>query len=110
MCQLSALLDFRFEICDKILKQHLHTALKNAAYSFKSIQNYLIFCCTEAPIQEIVKEIRPEEVKDCLNREQILAILVHVDTSDKTQEKLVLNRVEKLRKHFQNILHSKMRD
>ena len=81
-----AVLDFRFEICDKILKQHFHTAFRNAAYSFKAVQNYLTSCCAEAPIQETVQEIRSDEVKDCLNREQMPVILANVDTGAKTQE------------------------
>ena len=52
----------------------------NATYKFlKGIQNYLISCCAEAPIQEIVQELRSDEVKNCLNREQMPVILVNVD-------------------------------
>ena len=82
------LLDFRCESCDKIQKQHFHTALQNATYSLKAIHNYLISCCAEAPIQEIVQEIRSDEVGKCLKREQMPLNLDNVDTGAKTQEKL----------------------
>ena len=89
MCaKFKALLGFRCESCDKIQKQHFHTALRNATYSLKAIQNYVISCCAEAPIQEIVEEIRSDEVRTCLKREQMPVILANVDTGAKTQEKL----------------------
>ena len=69
-----ALLDFRVDSCDKLLKQHFHTPSRNVTFRFKTIQNDLIHCCAEAPIQDILQEVRADEVKHCSNREKMPVI------------------------------------
>ena len=44
------------------MKQHFYTALKNAFHKSTTIQNDLISCCGEALYQEILQEIRADEV------------------------------------------------
>ena len=46
------------ELTVVVLKQHFHTTSKIVTLRFKTIQNDLIHCCTEAPIQDILQEIR----------------------------------------------------
>ena len=50
------------------------------------IQNDLIFCCAEAPLQKILQEIGEDNVKHCLKRKQMPAILANVDTGAEIQE------------------------
>ena len=84
-----ALNDFKVDSWDKITKQHFHTASWNEINRPKAIQNEMISYCAEAQIQEILQEIRADEVNECSSREQMSLILSKVDYGGELQEKLI---------------------
>ena len=72
-----ALLNFRIDSGDEILKEHFDKAPKNATYRSKSTHNDIISCCAEVVNNNIISEIRSskhfaiiaDEVTDCSNKE-----------------------------------------
>ena len=82
-----ALLDFRANSGDNILKDHFKHMKKNATYRSKTIQNELIDACGEYIRDKILTEIRAakffsfscDEVADCSNEEQLAIVLRFVD-------------------------------
>ena len=53
-----ALLQFRVDAGDKVLKEYLETAQHNAVYTSKTIQNELIVICGELLRNKILTEVR----------------------------------------------------
>ena len=78
-----ALLDFRIDSSDEILKEHFSTALCNATLRSKATQNEIISCCSDFINEEIIDDIKAakfysilaDEVSDCSNREQMPLVL-----------------------------------
>ena len=89
-----ALLDFRIDAGDVILKQHFETAPRNATYRSKTIQNELIDCVATWIRQRLVDEAREarffsilaDETTDCSNREQLTLVLRYVDSQNQICE------------------------
>ena len=83
-----ALLEFRIDAGDTVLKEHLLHAKKNARYTSKTIQNECISLAGNAIVEDIVAEI---------NHNKIFAILADeaIDNSCKEQLPLVLRFVDK---------------
>ena len=90
-----ALLDFRVDSSDEVLKQHFQSAPRNATYRSKRIQNELISFFAEAlNTQEEIRDakfysILADEVKDCSNREQMPVIIRFVDKCGEIQERFI---------------------
>jgi len=53
-----AMLDFRVDSGDEVLKQHFENAPRNATYRSKTIQNDLISCCGEIITDQILSDIK----------------------------------------------------
>ena len=74
-----ALLDFRVDSGDEILKLHFDIAPKNATYRPKTVQNYLLSFCGEIIIDQIISDMKDaklysipaDEVKDSSDKEQL---------------------------------------
>ena len=83
-----ALLEFRIDAGDTVLKEHLLHAKENARYTSKTIQNECISLAGNAIVEDIVAEI---------NHNKIFAILADEasDNSYKEQLPLVLRFVDK---------------
>lgn len=82
-----ALLQFRVESGDHVLKEHFETAPKNAVYSSKTIQNELIGVTGEWLTRKIVDQVKEarfftvlaDEVSDVSNTEQMSIVVRYVD-------------------------------
>ena len=82
-----ALLAFRVESGDDILKSHLSTANMKATYISKEVQNELIQLCGEEISNQIVKDIKTakyfaiiaDETSDSSHREQLCLCIRYVD-------------------------------
>ena len=92
-----ALLDFRVDSGDAVLKDHFNNSARNATYRSKSIQNEIISCCADVVIEKIIKDIKEakfysilaDEVRDCSNKEQMPLILRYVSKSGEIQERFL---------------------
>ena len=90
-----ALLDFRVDSGDSILKKHLETASKTAMYISKTIQNELITIIGGYIQYKIVQDVKngsgvfsviADESRDCSNQEQMPIIVRYVDEHRVIQE------------------------
>ena len=90
-----ALLRFRVDSGDEVLKEHLETAPKNAMYTSNTIQNELITIIGSWFQQKIlakvmagskVYSILADEGRDCSNKEQMPIIIRYVDEHSSIQE------------------------
>ena len=92
-----ALLDFRVDSGDAVLKDHFNNSARNATYRSKSIQNEVISCCADVVNEKIIKDIKEakfysilaDEVRDCSNKEQMPLILRYVSKSGEIQERFL---------------------
>lgn len=88
-----ALLDYRIDGGDLILKEHFDSAPKNATYQSPIIQNEMINCC-RIYIQSIFLEkirgkyfaIIADEASDSSNQEQLALVLRFIDDSGEIRE------------------------
>ena len=90
-----ALLNFRVESGDQVLKDHLQKAPRNATYISNTIQNEIIVTVGKWMQKVIVKDIREgsrvfsiiaDEGRDCSNKEQMPLIIRYVDKHLEIQE------------------------
>ena len=92
-----ALLNFRVETGDCVLKDHFTTAPKNATYSSKTIQNELIEVTGDWIRQKILHDIKEaqfyavlcDEVVDVSNTEQLSLVLRFVDGRGEIREEFM---------------------
>ena len=89
-----ALLSFRVDSGDLVLKQHFETAPKNATYSSNTIQNELITVTGEWISKKIVKEVREASfftvlADDILNNEQMCIALQYVNHACEIKEHFI---------------------
>ena len=92
-----ALLDFRIDAGDKVLKHHFETSPRNATYRSKTIQNELIDCVATWIHQRILHEIKEahyfsvlaDETIDCSNKEQLTLVLRFVDNNRQIREEFL---------------------
>ena len=92
-----ALLDFRVDAGDEILRRHFNIAPRNATYRSKTIQNELIESVGSWIRQEIVDEVKKagffsilaDETTDCSNKEQLTLVLRFVDGQKKIREEFI---------------------
>ena len=88
-----ALLQFRVESDDLILKEHFEKASKNAVHNSKTIQNELICVTGEWLTNKIVDEVKEskfftvvaDEVADVSNTEQMSVVVRYVDSRCENQ-------------------------
>lgn len=91
-----ALLQFRIQAGDEVLKKHLQTAQGNALYTSKTIQNELITICGNLIKQNILQSVRDarffsviaDEATDAANHEQ-LSITIRFVKNDEPCEKFL---------------------
>ena len=84
-----ALLQFRIDAGDSVLKQHLQTASKNVKYTSKTIQNDMINVCGRLIQDKILCEVKQarffsiiaDEATDVANTEQLSISIRFVDES-----------------------------
>ena len=84
-----ALLQFRIDAGDEVLKEHFETAQHNAIYTSKTIQNEMITICGNLLQNKILKEVREaqffsviaDEATDVANDEQLSISVRYVDDS-----------------------------
>ena len=90
-----ALLKFRVDSGDEILKKHLETSPKNASYTSSTIQNDLICIIGKWFQKKILAEVKAgskvfsilaDEGRDCSNKEQMPLIVRYVDEHSRIQE------------------------
>ena len=90
-----ALLNFRVDSGDEILKEHFPAAPKNATYISESTQNEIISCCADIVNKQIMSEIKhskyfsilADEVADCSNKEQMPIVFRYVDSNNTIKER-----------------------
>lgn len=78
-----ALLNFRVEGGDDVLKQHFDTASRNATYRSKTVQNEIIHCCDNELLKQIIDDMKQsihfsvlaDETQDASNMEQLTMVL-----------------------------------
>lgn len=90
-----ALLDFRIESGDTVLKNHFETASKVARYTSKDIQNEIISVIGKWIQRKILAELQDgskifsliaDESRDCSNKEQMPLIVRFVNKINEIQE------------------------
>ena len=82
-----ALLQFRIDAGDCVLKEHLHTASKNAIYTSKTIQNDMVSVCGKLIRNKILCKVKQarffsiiaDEATDASNTEQLSISVRFVD-------------------------------
>lgn len=92
-----ALLQFRVDSGDNVLKQHFESAPRNAVYNSKTIQNELIAVSGEWIVQQIVGRVKEakffailaDEVADISNTEQMSIVLRYVNKNCEIQEEFL---------------------
>ena len=92
-----ALLDFRVDSGDDVLRQHFETAPKNATYRSKTIQNQIISCCRVYISDEVIAEIKLskffsiicDEATDSANKKQLSSIIRFVDAHGQIREEFL---------------------
>ena len=92
-----ALIYFRIDSGDTVLKEHFDTTPKNATYRSKTIQNEIISCAAEVMNNKIIAEIKKskffsilsDEVTDCSNKEQMPLVIRYVDCSNIIQVRFI---------------------
>ena len=94
---LQALLNFRVEAGDEILREHFQTAKKNATYRSKTIQNELIELIGHWIRRQLVEEVKEakffsilaDEVTDVSNKEQLSVLLRFLDREGEVREEFL---------------------
>ena len=92
-----ALLDFRMDSGDTVLKEHFKSAPRNATYRSKTIQNELISCIAENIYEQIISEIKEcgpfsilaDEVTDCSTKQLMPLVLRYVDKNGEINERFM---------------------
>ena len=92
-----ALVKFRMQCGDEILKKHISTSQGNAMYVSPSIQNQLIGCIGDWILESVLKEVREarfysvlaDEAVDVSVKEQMPLVLRFVDKDDQIREEFV---------------------
>ena len=88
------LINFRIDSGDTVLKDHVESAKKNAAYRSKTIQNELIECCGDFIQEKLISEIKKakfftvlaDETPDISNQEQMPVSIRFVDSNAEIRE------------------------
>ena len=96
-CNFQALLDFRIDSGDVVLKRHFEDAPRNATFRSKTTQIELISCCANVINEQILNKVKEakyfsilaDEVKDCSNKEQMPLVLRYVGKDGKIQERFL---------------------
>ena len=98
-----ALLDFRIDSGDKVLRKHFETAPKNATYRSKTVQNELIEIIGEELQKEIVSDIQKaggwfcisaDEVRDVANKEQLSICARYADVKGKWSQIIIIKNMQ----------------
>lgn len=97
-----ALLKFRIDSGDEILKQHLSECPNNASYISKTTQDELISSCGAVLLKQIVSEIHKnryftisvDETTDCSIKEQMTVCARFVDTGKPCIKEVFLGFIE----------------
>lgn len=92
-----ALLNFRIDSGDLILKNHFETTPKNATYKSKTIQNEMINSLGKFIREKIVEEVKEaklfsliaDEASNCSNKEQLALVLRFVDKTGDVHEEFI---------------------
>ena len=92
-----ALLQFRVDAGDQVLKEHLKMAHHNAMYTSKTIQNQMIVICGELLRNKILADVKAakffsviaDEGTDVANNEQLSISLRYVPNDDGPQERFL---------------------
>ena len=92
-----ALLDFRIDSGDEVLRHHFETGPKNATYRSKTIQNEIIACCGKLIQRNLIEETKQakffpliaDEATDCSNKELLAVVLRFVDKSGQIREEFI---------------------
>ena len=82
-----ALLEFRVQVGDRVLKEHLETAARNALYTSKTVQNEMITICGDIIRLRLIKMVQKagffsviaDEATDIANDEQLSICVRFVD-------------------------------
>ena len=90
-----ALLEFRVDSGDEVLRQHFETAPKNATYRSKTIQNEIIASCGKLIQGKLIAEIKKatffsiiaNEATD--NKERLALVIRFVDESGQIREEFL---------------------
>ena len=85
-----ALLKFRVDAGDKVLKEHLETASRNATYTSKEIQNQMIVICGDIIRSKILMKVKEakfysviaDEASDSANDEQLSISIRYLDSGN----------------------------
>ena len=88
----TALLNFRIDSGDTVLKEHLSAAARNSTYTSNTIQNQIITVLAKQVTTNIVNKVKAarwftviaDEVADVSNREQLSIVLRYVDPATLT--------------------------
>ena len=89
-----ALLDFRIDAGDVVLKEHFETAPRNATYRSKTTQNEMIDCVGNWIRQKLINEVKEasffsilaDETTDYSNKEQLILVIRFVDNDNQIRE------------------------
>ncbi|XP_063623118.1 52 kDa repressor of the inhibitor of the protein kinase-like [Cydia splendana] len=108
-----ALLKFRIDAGDEILRDHVKTCPKNASYISKSTQNDLIECCGELISNKIVNKIKKskyftiiaDETTDVSICEQLAVCIRYFDVDTNEIQEDFLMFVEVVKLSGENIAH-----
>ena len=87
-----ALLNFRIESGDTVIREHLSTAARNATYTSNTVQNQIITVLADQVTTSIIDKVKAakwftviaDEVTDVANREQLSIVLRYVDIATLT--------------------------
>ena len=92
-----AILDFRVDSGDMVLKEHFQTCPRNATYRSETVQNELIEIIGEHIFDSVLNEVRQasffsvmgDEVADVSNEEQLSLVVRFVDSSNQICEEFL---------------------
>ena len=92
-----ALLNFRVDSGDTVLREHFETAPKNATYRSKTIQNEIISCCQDYITDDVLDEIKAsqffaviaDEATDSSNKKQLAIFIRFVDAEGQIREEFM---------------------
>ena len=97
-----ALLQFRVQAGDQVLKEHLRTAAGNALYTSKTIQNEMIVVCGDIIRNKLLEKIRKagffsviaDEATDTANDEQLSISIRFVDCNSPCEKFLTFHECQ----------------
>lgn len=89
-----ALVKFRMESGDELLKKHIHTSQRNATYVSPTIQNELVTCIGDWILETLLKEVREARFYSVFAdeagvKDQMPLVLRFVDKDDNIREEVV---------------------